>query len=98
MKKSVEAVRQWVASIQDTVLEDIENVGAQSADTLASEEDRMEVVYPSSPARVQVIDDEDDDTELSSCEMPAKKCCNTETITTVIAGRKIQYAVSIPSL
>ncbi|KAL6722527.1 hypothetical protein Aduo_017643 [Ancylostoma duodenale] len=89
IKKSVEAVRQWVASIQDTVLEDIENGGLPSAD-----DERMEVVYPSSPARVQVIDDEDDDTELSSYEeVPTKKCCDTETITAVIAGRKIQYAV-----
>ncbi|EYC07083.1 hypothetical protein Y032_0072g679 [Ancylostoma ceylanicum] len=94
IKKSVEAVRQWVASIQDTVLEDIENGGLPTADTVVSDDERMEVVYPSSPARVQVIDDEDDDTELSSCEeVPTKKCCDTETITTVIAGRKIQYAV-----
>ncbi|CAJ0609911.1 unnamed protein product [Cylicocyclus nassatus] len=91
MKKSVEAVRKWVASIQETAVDEREYAELQTS--LHHEGECMDVVYPSSPARVQVIDDEDDDTEFGSCELPSKKCCDANTVTTVIAGRKIQYTV-----
>ncbi|KAK6766683.1 hypothetical protein RB195_026141 [Necator americanus] len=90
MKKSVEAVKRWVASIQSTSVDEIENGDL----TIIRGDEHMEVVYPSSPARVQIIDDEDDDdTEFGSCELTTRKCCDSDTITTVIAGRKIQYTV-----
>ncbi|VDK41278.1 unnamed protein product [Cylicostephanus goldi] len=81
MKKSVEAVRKWVASIQETAVDEKEYAELQTS--LRHEDDCMDVVYPSSPARVQVIDDEDDDTEFGSCELPSKKCCDANTVTTV---------------
>ncbi|CAJ0598756.1 unnamed protein product [Cylicocyclus nassatus] len=92
MKKPLEAVKYWLATIPEEAMEEVEDAEMQ-APSGHEDEESMDIVYPSSPARVQVIDDENDDTELESYQSPSRKCCDADSFTKVIAGRKILYTV-----
>ncbi|KAK5975007.1 hypothetical protein GCK32_002359 [Trichostrongylus colubriformis] len=90
VQKSVDMVTNWMLSIPSTC--DDVNPDSPSMDTVI---EPMEIAYPSSPARITVIDDEDDFESDGSVSVPRKKKKGPQidTVTTTIAGRKIQYNV-----
>ncbi|XGW33206.1 hypothetical protein V3C99_017574 [Haemonchus contortus] len=91
IQKSVDLVKNWVMTIPSTY-DEVQN-DSKSRDTV---EDYTEITYPSSPARITVIDDEDDDEEDESpSPIPKKKRkqSQSDTVTTTIAGRKIWYNI-----
>ncbi|KAK6034772.1 hypothetical protein COOONC_27725, partial [Cooperia oncophora] len=90
MQKSVDMVKDWVMTIP-TTYEDEPHNDSESVDTAI---EPTEVAYPSSPARITVIDDEDDDDDGDDAAVAVpKKKKRTDVVTTTIAGRKIQYTV-----
>ncbi|KAK6033033.1 hypothetical protein OSTOST_00758 [Ostertagia ostertagi] len=90
VQKSVDKVKNWVMTIPTTYEDDVDN----DLECMDTSNEPMEVVYPSSPARITVIDDEDDDDD-PAVHIPRKKRKGpqNDTVTTTIAGRKIQYSI-----
>ncbi|VDM58659.1 unnamed protein product [Angiostrongylus costaricensis] len=94
MKKSIEIVKDWVMSVSSTYNDEVH---CETTDVGVECVEPMEVIYPSNPAHVTVIEDVDDESDsLASVvlKQAKKKCCNFDTVTTTIAGRRIEYSVN----
>ncbi|KJH44617.1 hypothetical protein DICVIV_09338 [Dictyocaulus viviparus] len=84
--KSFDMVKEWVMTIPSAFDDDVQCGFANTGLV-----EPTEMLYPSSPARVTVIEDDDDRSDGSV--VVAKQCCNINTVTTTIAGRRIEYSV-----
>uniref|UniRef100_A0A0K0DMI2 [Histone H3]-lysine(4) N-trimethyltransferase n=1 Tax=Angiostrongylus cantonensis TaxID=6313 RepID=A0A0K0DMI2_ANGCA len=94
MKKSIEIVKDWVMTVSSTYDDEVH---CETTDAGVECVEPVEVMCPSSPAHVTVIEDVDDESgSLASVvsKQTKKKCCNIDTVTTTIAGRRIEYSVN----